>query len=105
LETYSVVITTLSTEQEAAELARALVESRLVACVNIIPKARSIYRYDGVIQDDNECLLLMKTRTDAYSRLAERVRDIHPYEVPELIALPIDRGSADYLAWVGENVR
>lgn len=99
-----VAITTLSGEEDAARLARALVERGLVACVNILPAVRSLYRWKDAIEDDREQLLLMKTRADRYAALASAIEELHPYEVPELIAVPVELGSRAYLAWVDESV-
>ena len=99
-----VAITTTGSEESAAALARTLVERRLVACVNIVPRVRSVYRWQGAIEDDAECVLLMKTRADGYEALAAALEELHGYDVPELIVLPIERGSAAYLGWVDDNV-
>jgi periplasmic divalent cation tolerance protein len=96
-------VTTVGNDDDAEKLARALVESRVAACVNIIGPARSFYQWKGKLEDDRELVLLMKTRTDRFSDLEAVLHEVHPYEVPELIALPIDRGSAAYLAWIDEN--
>lgn len=96
-------VTTTGDEESAAALARALIERRLVACVNIVPGVRSLYRWKGAIEDDKEWVLLMKTRAERFDDLASALDELHGYDVPELIALPIEKGSAAYLAWVDEN--
>jgi periplasmic divalent cation tolerance protein len=96
--------TTLGSEEDAAKLARELVERRIVACVNVSGPVRSFYRWKGNLEDDREYLLLMKTRTERFSDLEAALRELHPYDVPELIAVPIELGSAGYLGWVDENV-
>jgi periplasmic divalent cation tolerance protein len=98
------VLTTVSNEEQAAQLARTLVERRLAACVNIVPGVRSLYRFKGVLEDDREQLLLMKTTRERYEALAAAIAELHPYEVPEVLAVPIERGSASYLGWVAESV-
>jgi periplasmic divalent cation tolerance protein len=98
------VITTLGDEEDAARVAKALVERRLAACVNIVGPIRSIYRWQGKIEDDSERLLLIKTRADRFTDLERAIGEIHPYDVPELIAVPIERGAAAYLGWIDENV-
>jgi periplasmic divalent cation tolerance protein len=99
-----VVLVTAPTAEKAAEIARALVEERLAACGNVVPGLRSIYRWEGKVQDDAEALLVLKTARDRFDALRARVLALHPYDVPEVIALPIEAGSAPYLAWiVGET--
>jgi len=89
----------------AAAIAAALVDQKLAACVNIISGIRSIYRWEGKRQCDEECLMLIKTRLDRYQVLEEMVRALHPYEIPEIIAVPLEAGSAAYLAWVDAQVQ
>lgn len=88
----------------AARIARTLVEERLAACGNIVPGLRSIYGWRGEVHDDPEVLLILKTRAERFDALAARVVALHPYELPEVIALPVQAGLAGYLAWVGEQV-
>ncbi len=95
-----VVLVTTPTPERAAELARALVEERLAACGNIVPGLRSIYRWEGKVQDDAEALLVLKTTRARFEALRDRVLALHPYQVPEVLALPVEAGSAAYLAWV-----
>ncbi len=95
-----VVLVTAPDAEVAARLARAIVEERLAACVNVVPGVRSIYRWQGAVQDDSEVLLVMKTRADRVDALGARVRELHPHDVPEVLALAAAGGSADYLAWV-----
>jgi periplasmic divalent cation tolerance protein len=100
-----VVLVTCPTAERAAEIARALVEERLAACGNVIPGLRSIYRWEGKVQDDAEALLVLKTTGERFEALRERVLSLHPYQVPEVIALPIEAGSAPYLAWIAAETR
>jgi periplasmic divalent cation tolerance protein len=95
-----VVLVTTPTPDRAAELARALVEERLAACGNVVPGVRSIYRWEGKVQDDAEALLVLKTTRARFEALRERVLALHPYAVPEVLALPVADGSAPYLAWI-----
>ena len=99
--TISVVLCTAPAD-EAGGLARQVVERRLAACVNIVPRVRSIYRWQGEICDDEESLLVIKTRTDCVAALTEALIDLHSYDTPEVIALPIDAGAgnAAYLQWL-----
>jgi periplasmic divalent cation tolerance protein len=91
-------------EDEAVAIARALVEEQLAACVNLISPVRSIYRWRGNVEDARECLLLIKTSVRHYAKLEKRVKQLHSYEVPEVIAAPLTHGSADYLKWIGESI-
>ena len=95
-----VVLCTVPTEEVAERIARALLEARCVACVNIVPAVRSLYRWNGAVEDARELQLLIKTRETRYDDVERVIRAAHPYEVPEIIALPVVRGSADYLAWI-----
>lgn len=90
-------------EEEASTIARTLVEERLAACVNIITSVRSIYRWRGAIEESCECLLLIKTRANNYRKLEHRVKQLHSYEVPEVVATSLSDGSADYLKWITES--
>ena len=100
-----VVFVTAPKGELAAQIARTLVEEKLAACVNILPSVRSIYFWDDAVQDDEEQLLIIKTTAERYPALEERVRALHSYEVAEVIALPIERGSADYLSWLTAGCR
>ena len=95
-----VVLSTCGSGDEAERIARGLVEAHLAACVNIVPGIRSIYRWQGAIEDSAECLLVIKTRRELFSRVAAELRRMHSYEVPEAIALPVVDGSEAYLAWI-----
>lgn len=89
--------------EEAPALAQRLVEERLAACVNIVPGVRSIYRWQGKICDDSESLLVIKTAPRTMGGFEERFRQIHPYDCPELITIPIEEGLKEYLSWVVDN--
>lgn len=97
-----VVFITASSEDEAAKIARALVESRLAGCVNIIKDIRSIYSWQGKIEDDKEFLMIAKTQKHLFNALMKKVKELHSYSVPEIIAMPIIEGSEDYLKWLKE---
>ena len=96
----AVVLVTAPDAETGARLARSLVEERLAACANLIPGVRSIYRWEGRVQDDAEVLLVLKTRAERVDALAARVCELHPYDVPEVVALPAVGGSRAYLDWV-----
>ncbi len=97
-----VVLITVPTEEDAVKIARHLVEKRLAACVNIVPGIRSIYTWEGEVCDEGEVLLVVKSRTELFARVAEAVGGRHPYTVPEIIALPIVTGSESYMDWIGQ---
>jgi periplasmic divalent cation tolerance protein len=99
-----VVLSTCDSEEKAAELARKLVEQRLAACVNIVPRIRSIYRWKEQIEDASEYLLLIKSRRDLFAALREALAGMHSYEVPEVLALQIVDGSESYLAWLDREL-
>lgn len=99
------VITNLPDAASATTLAETLVEARLAACVNILAPCRSVYRWEGKIEDASEVPLLIKTTTDRYAALEAAIRQQHPYELPELIAVPIEHGLPDYLRWVISETR
>ena len=99
-----VVLTSCPDDAAAARIARDLVESGLAACVNRVGALHSTYRWQGAIHDEPEVLLVIKTLSVRYSELEMRLKSLHPYELPEIIALPVIRGSAEYLAWLGGAV-
>jgi len=98
-----VVLVTCSSEEEATKIANALVEGRLAACANIISPVRSIYRWEGKVWDEKEWMLIIKTLKTRFEALEKKVKSLHSYSVPEIIALPIVEGSASYLKWIEEN--
>lgn len=100
-----VVLVTTPSAEKAAEIARALVEEQLAACGNIVPGLRSIYRWEGKVQDEGEALLILKTEARLFEGLRARVVELHPYEVPEVISFRIEEGHAAYLKWIARSVR
>ena len=99
-----IALTTIGAGADAAALARTLVDERLAACVNVLPVMTSVYRWQGVVEEDREQQLVMKTTAGRLGALEKRLRELHPYELPEFLVLPAAGGSAAYLAWVGESV-
>jgi periplasmic divalent cation tolerance protein len=99
------VFTTLPTADKAEELAKTLVEERLAACANLLPAIRSIYRWQGKLQDENEVLVLLKTRAEHLERLKLRILELHPYEVPEVLAVPVESGYQPYLDWLAGETK
>jgi len=98
------VLTTCPDEAIAGRIARELVEAGLAACVSRMPGLRSTYRWKGHVEDEPEVLLLIKTVATRFQELEMRLKSLHPYEVPEIIAVPIVTGSSDYLSWLGTAV-
>jgi len=98
-----VVLSTVPDEAKGREIARALVEERLAACVTVSAAVRSLYRWQGEIADETEFLLVIKTRRSLYARLEARLKALHPYTVPEILALPVAAGNEAYLKWIGEE--
>ena len=94
------VLSMASSAEEAEKIARALVEERLAACVNVLAGARSTYRWKGAIESAAECLLIIKSSRDRFDRLRSRLEQAHSYEVPEVVALPVIDGSRNYLHWM-----
>jgi periplasmic divalent cation tolerance protein len=99
-EPLHVVLVTAPDAEVGARIGRALVEEGLAACANLVPGIRSIYRWEGAVHDDAEVLLILKTRAALSAALAARVRALHPYQLPEVLALPVAGGSEAYLDWV-----
>ena len=97
-----VVFITAPNEEEAAKIAKSLVEAKLVGCVNIIKNIRSIYSWQGKVEDDTESLMVIKTQKRLFNKLSAHVKKLHSYTVPEIIALPIVEGAKDYLKWLKE---
>ena len=102
---YVQVVTTTDSKNQAATMAQRLVESRLAACAQIIGPISSTYWWKGKIETDNEWMCIFKTRNDLYQDLERVIREIHPYEVPEIIAIPIVTASNAYLDWLGKELR
>jgi periplasmic divalent cation tolerance protein len=100
---FALVLVTTGSQEEAERMARALVDSSLAACVNVVPGLRSIYRWEGKIWDEGEFLLFIKTRMALFRQVEGTIKEIHSYELPEIIAIPIIQGSETYLNWLRES--
>lgn len=100
LPMHHLILCTCPSAEVAENLARHLVEKRLVACVNILPGVRSVYLWQGEIETAQEQLLLIKSAQSQYAAIESAIKTLHPYQVPEIIALPIEQGSAEYLQWI-----
>ena len=94
------VFTTFEREEEAARVVRSLIEERLIACGNLLPEARSLYRWKGEVEDAREVVALLKTRKQDWSALVSRLHELHPYETPECVAVRVAAGAPKYLAWL-----
>jgi periplasmic divalent cation tolerance protein len=100
---YITVLITAPNEEEAAKISRTIVEESLVACVNIIRSVRSIYRWQGRVEDESEVLMIAKTKRALFDRLKGRIKELHSYEVPEIIGLPVIEGCKQYLDWLSQE--
>jgi periplasmic divalent cation tolerance protein len=99
------VLTNLPDRASAEKLAEALIEARIAACINILAPCRSVYRWKGAVQHDEEHPVLIKTSAERYAALEQAIRGLHPYELPEIVAVPIERGLPAYLEWVAAETR
>lgn len=104
VSTVSIVLTTIGADADAASIAKTLVDERLAACVNILPPMTSVYRWQGNVEQDREQQMVIKTTSDRVEALHARLRQLHPYELPEFLVLAAS-GSDAYQAWVGESVK
>jgi periplasmic divalent cation tolerance protein len=98
-----VILCTVPHDAAAENLARGLIEGRLAACVNAIPGVKSFYRWQGKIETDTETQLVIKTRSERFDELAAWISENHPYDVPEIVAIPAERVSEAYLAWAADQ--
>ncbi len=103
MEKFIIVITTTETEEEAEKIAEILVSKKLAACVQIIPSIKSVYSWEGAMEKSEEQLLFIKTKETLFEKVEKTLKTIHSYETPEIISIPIENGSNDYLKWLKEN--
>lgn len=101
---FVLILTTLPFDADAETFARTLIEERLAACVNILLPMQSIYRWEGAVEQAEERQLIMKTAGDKVEELKKRVMELHPYEVPELLVIPVADGGDDYLGWIRHSL-
>ncbi len=101
---YILVMTTVGSEEQAVVIADALVNKKVAACVNIIPSIRSIYRFKGKVWDDEEYLLIIKSTQNNYNEIEKTITELHNYEIPEILAFPMEKGSRNFLNWIEESV-
>ena len=104
LDPITVMLTSVGTEQQAVEISEELIARRLATCVNIVPCLRSIYRWKGKVCEDTEYLLLIKTPRRLFERVAEAIRELHSYELPEILALPVDAAETTFHQWILQMV-
>ncbi|MEW6543139.1 MAG: divalent-cation tolerance protein CutA [Nitrospirota bacterium] len=97
-----IVFVTASSEEEAVTIGRKLVEGELVACANVIPRIRSVFRWEGKVAEEQEALLILKSRMELFDQLEKAVKSLHSYSVPEIIAVPLAKGAGNYLDWISE---
>ena len=100
---FRMVLSTVDSEEEGARIAKSLVDRKLCACINLVPRVRSFYQWDGAVQDDAEVLLIMKTTQEKLQALSDNLAEIHSYEVPEVLVIPVDQGRTSYLDWLAES--
>ncbi len=100
-----IVLSTAGSEEEARNIANHLVESRLAACVNIVPQIESVYRWQGKVESGREWLLVIKTSAELFPAVRHAIREMHSYELPECVAIVIEDGSAEYLQWLADSLR
>jgi periplasmic divalent cation tolerance protein len=101
---HAVVLCSAGSDAEAGRIAQTLVERRLAACVNVVPGVRSTYRWEGAVRTDSEWLLVVKTRRDRFEEVRSAIRELHSYELPEIVMLDLAGGDAAYLAWIDESL-
>jgi periplasmic divalent cation tolerance protein len=101
---YRLVLTTAGSKEEAHQIAHALVERRLAACVNIVHEVHSVYQWQGKVEESQELLLLIKTKASAIDRVCSAIKELHSYNLPEAVVIGIEAGSSAYLSWIGDSV-
>lgn len=104
LEAITVILTSVGTEQQAVEISEELIARRMATCVNIVPCLRSIYRWKGKVCEDTEYLLLVKTPRRLFERVSEAIREYHSYELPEILALPVEAAETTFHQWILQMV-
>ena len=103
-ENHIVMLCTVPDQESGAKIARALVEERLAACVNLLPGVGSVYRWEGKVEEASEALLVIKTTAARFEAVKKRIKELHSYELPEIIAVSITAGSSEYLKWLTDSI-
>ena len=98
-----IILTTAGSQKEADKIAHALVERRLAACVNIVPRIESVYRWQGKVESATEWLLVIKTQAELFEHVRDAVKELHSYDLPECVMLEVSAGSQEYLDWIAKN--
>ena len=101
---FVLILSTINDYEKARDISKKLLEDKLIACSNIVPKITSVYCWKGEICEDGECLMLMKSRRSVFDNIKARISELHPYEVPEIIAIDITDGTSDYLNWIKQSL-
>ena len=102
---YCIINCTTKNKEEAIYIAKSLVERRLIACCNIVPSITSVYEWKNDLCCDEECLMVMKTKTELFNEVEIAIKELHTYDTPEIICIPINNGSREYLSWVNEQTK
>ncbi len=102
---YCIINCTTKNKEEAIYIAKSLVERRLIACCNIVPSITSVYEWENELCCDEECLMVMKTKADLFNEVEIAIKELHTYDTPEIICIPINNGSREYLSWVNEQTK
>lgn len=102
---YCIINCTTENKEEAIYIAKSLVERKLIACCNIVPSITSVYEWDNELCCDEECLMVMKTKTELFNEVEIAIKELHTYDTPEIICIPINNGSREYLSWVNEQTK
>ena len=102
---YCIINCTTKNKEEAIYIAKSLVERRLIACCNIVPSITSVYEWENDLCCDEECLMVMKTKTELFNEVEIAIKKLHTYDTPEIICIPINNGSSEYLSWVNEQTK
>jgi len=104
MKKYIVVLCTIDSFEKAREISGILLNEKLIACSNIIPKVTSIYHWNGEVCEDNECLVIMKSKRNVFNLLKDRIKMLHPYDIPEILALDVCDGAKEYLNWLDNSL-